>query len=93
MPKLEIFPTNTYKKDLRRCAKRGWDLGLLDEIVDTLQNQEQLPDKYHDHALTGDRDGIRDCHIKADWVLLYEIKGNQLRLLLLETGSHSDLKI
>jgi len=33
--------------------------------------------------------GARDCHIEPDWVLIYAIVGDELRLL--RTGNHADL--
>lgn len=58
-----------------------------------LQRQEVLPARYRDHALTADRAGLRDCHIRPDWVLIYEVREVELVLLLVETGSHSDLRM
>lgn len=46
---------------------------------------------YRDHALTADRAGLRDCHIRPDWVLIYQIRETELVLVLVETGSHADL--
>ncbi|GHV59160.1 hypothetical protein FACS1894103_2000 [Campylobacterota bacterium] len=91
MPKLRLFFANKFKKGLARCIKRGYDRTLLDTVIALLQNGEKLPAKYKDHALKGNKDGLRDCHIKPDWVLIYKIKNDELVLVLLETGTHSDL--
>ena len=32
-----------------------------------------------------------ECHIEPDWLLVYRINNDELILLLVETGSHSDL--
>ena len=71
--------------------KRGLDISLLDEVVDTLRQGKKLDDKYHDHALTGNYQGFRECHIKPDWLLIYLIENDILTLTLVDTGSHSDL--
>ena len=63
----------------------------LDRVVEMLQRQEVLPEKYRDHGLSGERAGQRDCLIGPDWVLIYRIRKEVLILQLLETGSHSDL--
>ena len=52
---------------------------------------QELPAKYKDHALSGDYLGCRECHIEPDWLLVYEILNNELLILLLTTGTHSDL--
>jgi mRNA interferase YafQ len=68
-------------------------MSALEDVVDTLQREETLPEKYRDYALSGDRIGQRDCHIKPDWVLIYRIRKDALILQLLDTGSHSDLSL
>jgi len=88
---LSIVQTNLFKKQLKHCRKRGWDMSELNKVVGMLQRQEALPEKYRDHGLLGERAGQRDCHIGSDWVLIYRIRKEVLILQLLETGSHSDL--
>ncbi|WP_446450068.1 type II toxin-antitoxin system RelE/ParE family toxin [Tuanshanicoccus lijuaniae] len=41
--------------------------------------------------LKGEFQGIQECHIEKDWLLMYEIIQNELVLLLMRTGSHDDL--
>ena len=71
--------------------KRGLDISLLDEVVNLLRQGRQLEERYHDHGLTGDLAGFRECHIKPDWLLIYLIENDILTLTLIDTGSHSDL--
>lgn len=52
-----------------------------------LLNSLPLPEKYKDHALTGNWKGWRDCHIKNDLVLIYKIMGDEIRLARLNTHS------
>jgi mRNA interferase YafQ len=42
-----------------------------------------------DHQLVGNYTGRRECHIEADWLLIYKIDGE--RIIFERTGSHSDL--
>ena len=71
--------------------KRDYKISLLEEVVAHLALGEPLPDKNHDHALTGDWVGHRECHIQPDWLLIYRIEDDVLVLTLARTGSHSDL--
>ncbi len=87
----EVKFTNAFKKSYKLMKKRGLDISLLDEVVDTLRQGKKLDDKYHDHALTGNYQGFRECHIKPDWLLIYLIENDILTLTLVDTGSHSDL--
>lgn len=89
--KYTIKPTSKFQRDLKRIQKRGYDLNLLKEIINKLANGETLPEKNKDHFLTGNYAGKRECHITPDWLLIYEIDGENLFLYLTRTGSHSDL--
>lgn len=64
---------------------------MLEQLIELLANCENLPAKYKDHTLTGDYAGCRECHITPDWLLIYEIKDQELLLYLTRTGTHSDL--
>ena len=88
---LEIVMSNRFKKDLRLAARRGYNFDLLDEIVNKLTRRELLPEKNKDHALSGDFEGCRECHIAPDWLLVYQVNDRELILYLMRTGTHSDL--
>lgn len=86
--KYAIRQTSRYK----RCSKRGKDITKITAVVRTLAMGETLPTQYKDHALSGDLEGLRDCHIENDWILLYFYSTNsELVLTLTDTGTHSDL--
>lgn len=80
-----------FKKDYKRIVKRGYDMRLLEKVIELLANQKPLPEKNRDHQLSGDYAGCRECHITPDWLLIYEVADKELILYLTRTGSHSDL--
>ena len=83
--------TTAYKKSYKLMKKRGLDLSLLDDVVDTLLQGKQLDEKYRDHELSGKLKGFRECHVKPDWLLVYLIENDILTLTLVDTGTHSDI--
>ncbi len=87
----EVKFTTTFKKSYKLMKKRGLNLNLLDEVIDTLRMGQRLDDRYRDHALSGNYHGFRECHIKPDWLLIYLLEDDILTLTLVDTGSHSDL--
>ena len=89
--KYEVIRTTRFRKELKKMLKRGADIAKLETVVTILASGEPLPPQYHDHALTGDMAGTRDCHITPDWLLIYRINGNVLTLTLTRTGTHADL--
>ena len=60
-------------------------------VIGQLQKKINLDSRYRDHALGGDYTGHRECHIKSDMLLVYKIENNNLVLVLVDIGSHSDL--
>ena len=89
--KYEVVKLKRFRKNLKKMLRRGKDINKLETVVSILARGEQLSAKYKDHALSGDLEGLRDCHIENDWILLYYIEDNVLVLTLTDTGTHSDL--
>ena len=94
-PMYEIRMTKTFRKDTERCRKRGYDMELL---KGTTQNRHpfawsQRPTSYdyHPHKLSGQYGECWECHLKPDWLLIWEQNDTELTLLFTGTGTHSDL--
>lgn len=88
---LTIKYQTAFKKDYKRVKKRGYDIRLLEKVVDMLAAGKSLLAEYKDHSLSGDFNGCRECHISPDWLLVYEIIEKELLLYLMRTGTHSDI--
>ena len=90
--KYRVFKARRFRKSLKRMLRRGKDINKINDVILKLANGETLDPKYKDHALSGDLEGLRDCHIENDSVLLYFYTTNgELVLTLSDTGTHSDL--
>ena len=86
--------TGAFKKDYKRLKKRGLPLDLLREAIQILVDTGSLPPEYNPHKLSGSRSGQWESHINgrnSDWLLVWEQDDNKLTLLMLRTGSHSDI--
>ncbi|MCK4608089.1 MAG: type II toxin-antitoxin system YafQ family toxin [Gammaproteobacteria bacterium] len=81
--------TNRFKRDLKRVLKRGKDADKLKKIILLLLDQIELPENFKDHPLVGNYNGVRECHIEPDWLLIYSVLEAGIRLE--RTGTHSDL--
>lgn len=86
-----LITTNTFEKDVVRCAKRGLSLDLLQKAIEQLLNDGTLPPNYKPHILSGKYKGYWECHVKPDWLLIWIKNDNQKTITLIGTGSHSDL--
>ncbi len=87
--KYKIFLTTRFKKDAKKLSEQ--DRQATIEIIDRLAAGETLEPKYKDHPLTGKLKGYRDCHVKADLVLIYKIEDDILLLSAYRISSHSNL--
>ncbi len=84
-----IIRTSQFKKEFKLMLKRGKSPQKLEEVLEILLFQKNIPQRYYDHKLIGDYLGSRELHIEADWLLIYCI--NEHELILERTGTHSDL--
>lgn len=87
--------TSQFKRDYKKLKKSGKYKKLdrdLEKTVKLLQNDSNLPKKYLDHALIGQWQDHRDCHIRPDLVLIYR-KPESDSLELVRVGSHSELSL
>ncbi len=91
MRKIEY--TTAFRRDFKR-EKRGQyrrDVAaLISASVSLLSADEALPEKNHDHQLSGAWRDHRECHLKPDLLLIYPKMGTDV-LQLVRLGSHSEL--
>ena len=74
--------------------KQGKDVAALDYVIEELAIPNRLSENYQDHPLKGDYKEYRECHVEPDWLLIYgyeTLDNDERQLLLVRTGSHSDL--
>ena len=86
---LNVRYSSTFKRDIKTCIKRGYEIPLLQNVIDILRMPSALPEKNKDHRLSGDYSSYRECHIEPNWLLIYKQTDNELQLY--RTGTHSDL--
>ncbi|WP_296954857.1 type II toxin-antitoxin system YafQ family toxin [uncultured Dialister sp.] len=86
-----VKPTTQFRKDYKLALKRGLKVVFLDAVITKLALGEPLDEKNHDHALSGNWSGHRECHVLPNWLLIYRIENDVLVLTLSRTGTHSDL--
>ncbi len=87
----KVQMTKTFRKDVERCRKRGYDMNLLKEAIRKLEKDGKLPPTYRPHKLSGQYSGSWECHLKGDWLLVWEQNNEELILLFTGSGTHSDL--
>ena len=86
-----VEQTNKFRKSFKKCLKRGLDPELFKTVVRLLASTGTLPIQYRPHKLVNDYAGCWECHISSDWLLIWQQNDTTLTLLMVDTGTHSDL--
>jgi mRNA interferase YafQ len=81
--------TNQFKKDIKLMEKRHKDMDAIYEIMSILIWGGPLPERCREHGLSGAYEGLTDCHVEGDLVLIYRF--SEEKILFYHIGTHSDL--
>ncbi|MGM9709600.1 MAG: type II toxin-antitoxin system YafQ family toxin [Prevotella sp.] len=87
----EVIYTGQFKRSFKKCVKRGLNVKTFTDALDMLQEKGSLPPEYRPHKLTGQYSGCWECHLEPDWLLIWRQDDVVLELILVDTGTHSDL--
>lgn len=87
----QLSYSNRFKKSLKKCFKRGLNVEKLRDAIKILEKTGTLPAKYRPHKLSGNFANAWECHIEPDWLLVWEQNDTELILLMIDTGTHSDI--
>lgn len=80
---MTISYTKSFRKDYKVLRKRSWDVGKLDDLVENLILAK------NGHMLKGQFKRKKECHVGFDWIVIYEMSSNAIKLL--RTGKHSEI--
>lgn len=86
---------DNFLKNWEKLSRSGkHDMNRLKEAMMLLiANDASLPPEWKDHALKGELERIRECHIKGDLLPVYQIrnKGGRELVVFLGAGTHSEI--
>lgn len=88
---LEIVPTKSFKKDLKKYQHKKDIIKELYDIISTLAKEEPLDLSKKDHNLVGNYVNYRECHVRNDLLLIYKVDKKTSSLYLARFGSHSEV--
>jgi mRNA interferase YafQ len=84
-----LVESTSFTKDMKRAHRRGHDIPKLEAMIRKLQAGETLPASNRAHPLKGAWKGFWECHVEPDWLLIYKVTDDELRLARI--GTHADL--
>ena len=89
----EIIFTRQFERDFRRLKRKlprnALEYETLEFLIELLQKAVPLPEAFREHALEDEFSGFVECHVDADWLLIYRVVRN--RVVFHRTGTHRDL--
>ena len=85
-----IEQSSKFKKDFKRYQHDKEKLIALNTVIRHLEETGQVPREYNPHQLKGDYDGVMECHIQGDFLLIWIDKDTHT-VKLVRLGSHSEL--
>ena len=89
-----IQTTAKFRRSKKRVDKSGKFNKALENrylhALKTLVSDGELDYTYRDHALIGDKEGFRECHLAFDLILLYSYEGEEF-LMLHDIGKHDEV--
>lgn len=81
--------TRQFERDVKRAGRRGKNLEKFKIVARTLLENRHLDPLHRDHKLVGNYRDRRECHIEADWLLIYKKEPD--RIIFERMGTHADL--
>ena len=77
---------------LSRSGKHDMN-GIKEVMMLLIANDAPLSAEWRDHKLKGEYEGIRECHVKGDLVLVYQVYDDNYGGLVtfLDVGTHSEI--
>ena len=83
--------TKRFDKALKLCKKAWLSNRRTTKGHSHIGRKWQPASEYKPHILHGNHEGEWEAHIKPDWLLVWEQNDDELTLLMLTTGTHSDV--
>ncbi len=90
--KFQLVFSRAFKKSFKKVKRSAiFDSEKFEFVLNGLMSGIELPPQYRDHELRGKYSNYRECHIKPDLLLIYEIDRDFGLITIVEIGSHSEL--
>lgn len=97
---MKVARTKIFDRNFRKLARKNYPVDLITDCVEAIINKdENTLTKIHDHSLKGKWKGYKAFHPARlgnkgrkeydGWVVIYEIRKQELVLVLVDTGDHS----
>ncbi|MCX6272944.1 MAG: type II toxin-antitoxin system YafQ family toxin [Bacteroidetes bacterium] len=83
--------TTAFTQDVKRVKKRAYNTRLLLKALVSLEADGIVTSNCKPHKLSGSYSDCWECHLKADWLLIWRKNEEHNSIELIRTGTHADL--
>ena len=91
----EVLYTKDFVADWENLERSGkHDMNLITEaIVLLMRRNETIPAEWKDHKLNGEWKDFRECHVRGDLLLVYQIRKKSYCevIVFVNVGTHSEI--
>ena len=90
----EVLYTKDFADDWENLERSGkHDMNVIKEAIALLVKHIPIPSEWRDHQLKGTKKNLRECHVKGDLLLVYEIRKKSYCEVLIfsDIGTHSEI--
>ncbi len=84
-----IRTTSRFLSDLKLSRRRGKNLAKIEAVIDAIAQGRGLAPRHRAHRLRGELEGLWECHVEPDWLLIWD--EGEREIILIRCGSHADL--
>ena len=84
-----IKTTSRFLRDLKLARRRGKELAKMEAVIDALARGERLSSRHRAHRLQGEMQGLWECHVEPDWLMIWDESDREI--VLIRCGTHADL--
>ena len=91
----EVLYTKDFVDDWEKLSRSGrHDMNRIKEVISLLvKNDGSLPAEWRDHELKGEWNEFRECHVKGDLLVVYQVRKKSYCEVLIfsNIGTHSEI--
>lgn len=90
----EVLYTKDFADEWENLERSGkHDMNLVKEAIALLVKNVPLSAEWRDHQLKGTKKELRECHVKGDLLLVYQIRKKSYCEVLIfsDIGTHSEI--
>lgn len=85
---MKVKIRKSFRKHAKKYVQTPLEKKNLSNVIDFFYKNKKMPTDLQDHQLRHQIQGVRDCHLSTNLVIIYYISNDQQRAELIDVGPH-----